>query len=213
VENKPARKAPFQISGSLVLATLGMTGCAGPISAPHYYMLNVPAPPALAQRPSLGGIAVREFDAASFLKGGRIAYRRSGTEIAFYEYHRWAVDPRRSATDAVIRQLQSAGTFRSVALFDGQETVDFLLTGTINHLEEVDSRAGVSVECSISAQLIDMKTGSTVWRGGSDKSAGLDQRSVNGVVELLSSEMQSAVQTLVGSMRDRLASATSATDR
>ncbi len=98
-------------------------------------------------------------------------------------------------------------------LFDGQDTAEYLLTGTINHLEEVDDGGGVSVECSLSAQLIDLKTGATVWRGDSDKSAGLDQRSVNGVVELLSSEMQSAVQTLVGSIRDRLASTSSATDR
>jgi uncharacterized lipoprotein YmbA len=66
-------------------------------------MLDVPAHPMSSQGPPLGAIAVREFDAASFLKGGRIAYRQSGTEIAFYNYHRWAVDPRRSVTDAVVR--------------------------------------------------------------------------------------------------------------
>ncbi len=88
MENKPSRKAPLQISGSLILAALGMSGCAGPIAAPHYYMLNLPAPPTPPHRPTLGTIAVREFDAASFLKGGRIAYRQSETEIAFYDYHR-----------------------------------------------------------------------------------------------------------------------------
>jgi hypothetical protein len=41
-----------------------------------------------------------------------------------------------------------------VALFDGRDAADYLLTGTINHLEEVDDSTGVSVECSISARLI-----------------------------------------------------------
>jgi hypothetical protein len=49
VKNKRERMAPSQISASLILATLSMTGWAGPIAAPYYYVLDVPAPPISCQ--------------------------------------------------------------------------------------------------------------------------------------------------------------------
>src|SRR5258706_3648553 len=94
---------------------LSLVGCAMQARSPKYYMLDLPSPPSSAAHPTLGTIVVREFDAASFLRGGRIVYRESPTQLGFYEYQRWAVDPRRSVTDAIVREVQSLGNFRSVA--------------------------------------------------------------------------------------------------
>jgi uncharacterized lipoprotein YmbA len=189
---------------------LSLAGCAMQARSPKYYMLDLPSPPSSAAHPTLGTIVVREFDAASFLRGGRIAYRESPTQLGFYEYHRWAVDPRRSVTDAVVREVQSLGNFRSVALYDGQGTPEFLLTGTIDHLEEVDSGTGVSVTVALSARIIDVKTGEVLWHGDSGQSAQLDQHSLPGVVERLSVETNLAVRNLAVSIRDRLVTVTAA---
>jgi ABC-type transport auxiliary lipoprotein component len=74
-----------------------LTGCAGKTRYPNYYVLNVPAPPvpdAAQSKPLLSSVAVRELRALAFLRAGPIVYRKSAEQIDYYDYHRWAVDPR-----------------------------------------------------------------------------------------------------------------------
>jgi hypothetical protein len=89
-------------------------------------------------KPLLGLVAVREFGAPSFLRAGPIVYRQSAEQLDFYDYHRWAVEPRSAVTSAVVQHIQACGIFQSFYLFDGREPSDYLLTGTLEHLEEVD---------------------------------------------------------------------------
>ena|ERR1700693_737518 len=93
-----------------------MSGCAGKIQYPTFYVLSPPAPvPAANQAaPVLGSVAVREFDAPVFLKGGPIVYRESPAQLGFYDYHRWAADPRLAVTSTVIQAMQSRAIFKSV---------------------------------------------------------------------------------------------------
>ena len=166
----------------ILTVLMSLAGCAGKIRYPSYYVLNVPAPVPAASRPEpiLGSVAVRQFDAPSFLRGGPIVYRESPERFDFYEYYRWAVDPRRAVTVAIIQHMQSSGVFKSVDLFDGRGTPECLLTGTIDHLEEVDEGAKISIEVSLSARLINLRTGEVLWQGALSKAETLDQRSVPG---------------------------------
>jgi len=191
-----------------LVTSLGtVAGCAGRIRYPSYYVLNVPAPRSANDRskPILGPVAVREFGAPGFLREGPIAYRQSPEQLDFYNYHRWAVDPRRAVTDAVIQQIQSRGIFQSVDLFDGRGTPECLVTGTIDHLEEVDQGTNISIEISLSARLINLRTGEMLWRGTSSTTERLDQRSVPGLVTEMSRDLENAVERLVSSMQDRVA--------
>ena len=194
----------------LVPALLILSGCAGKIRYPNYYVLDVPSPvlPAADARPVLGPLAVRQFDAPAFLRAGPIAYRESTAQLGFYDYHRWATDPRRAVSMAVIHELQARGAFRSVALFDGHGSPDWVVTGAIDHMEEVDDGSNVSVEIALSAQLIDQKTGEVVWQGNSSKNMKLDRRSVAGVVATMSEGMGVAVKELVSSLQGRLVAST-----
>src|SRR5580704_12853903 len=167
----------------LMTALVSLAGCAGKIHYPSYYVLNLPAPvPTLSPAtPILGSVAVREFESPRFLREGPIVYRASAEELGFYQYHRWAVDPRRTVTSAMIQQMQSSGIFRSVDSYSGQ-TAEYLLTGTLDHLEEVDQGSQVSIEAGLSARLIDTRTGGVLWQDTLSKTVLLDQRSVPGVV-------------------------------
>jgi uncharacterized lipoprotein YmbA len=102
-----------------VVATLA--GYAGKIRYLSYYVLNVPEPLAANHRsaPILGSVAVREFSAPAFLRGGPIAYRRSPEQLDLYDY-RWAEDPRRVGTGSMVRAMQSRGIFQSIDVFDGR---------------------------------------------------------------------------------------------
>jgi uncharacterized lipoprotein YmbA len=114
----------------LVGALVSLVDCAGKVHYPNYYVLNIPtpAPEAVAPKPVLGSAAVPEFSAPRFLKAGAIVYRQTPEQLGFYEYGRWAVDPRGSVTDALVRAVQARGVFTSVHVFDGRIPSDYLIT-------------------------------------------------------------------------------------
>ena len=187
-----------------VLVSLG--GCAGKVRYPSYYVLDVPARPSVTdhQQPILGSVAVREFSAPEFLREGPIAYRPSAEQLDFYNYHRWAENPRRAVTVAVVREMQAREIFQSVVVFDGRGTPEGLVTGTLDHLEEVDQGSNVSIKVGLSARLTNLRTGEVLWQGASSSNAKLDQRSVPGEVAEMSREVGSVVENLISSMQDRL---------
>jgi len=185
-----------------------LAGCAGKIRYPSYYVLDVPASPFASHRsePILGSVAVREFTAPAFLRGGPIAYRESAEQLDFYDYHRWAEDPRRVVTAAMVREMQARGIFQSVDVFDGRRSSEYVVSGTLDHLEEVDQGANVSIEVRLSARLINLRTNEVLWQDSSSKTAKLDQRSVPGMVAEMSRHLGTAVERLVSSMQDHIAS-------
>jgi ABC-type uncharacterized transport system auxiliary subunit len=145
---------------------------------------------------------VREFRAPAYLRQGPIAYRPEPEQISFYSYHHWAEDPRRTVTAAVVRDLQQ--TFKAAELYDGRGDADFLLTGTLDHLEELDNGRSVSVDVGISAVLTNFKTGDVIWSGRSSKTSAVEGRSVPGVVATMSRELSEAAEEIVASLRNEL---------
>lgn len=188
------------------LMALSMTGCAGRVRYPNYYVLNpsAPQPRAAHSTPLAGSVAVREFTAPGYLGQGPIVYREPGNQIGFYEYKRWAVDPRRAVTDAIIRDMQSRGIFQSVGAYDGRSTSDRLLSGEILHLEEVDDGTGVSIEITLSARLTDVHDGNLLWQDTASQTAKLDERSISGLVSEMSRDLESTIQSLVSSMEKKI---------
>jgi ABC-type uncharacterized transport system auxiliary subunit len=199
----------------LMTALMSLAGCAGKIRYPSYYALDLPTPVAAANQPAPnqvtaahGSAAVRQFDAPRFLRGGAIAYWEGPDQLGFYEYHRWAEDPRHAVTAAMVREMQARGVFQSVDVFDGRESPEYLVKGTLEHLEEVDQGAGVSIEVSLSAQLVNLRTGEVLWRDTSSITTKLDRRSVPGIVAEMSRNLEDAIQHLVASMQERLSAGT-----
>jgi uncharacterized lipoprotein YmbA len=186
----------------------GLTGCAGKTRYPNYYVLNVPAPvPAAAQsKPLPGSVAVREFRAPAFLRGGPIVYRKSAEQIDFYDYHRWAVDPRSTVTSTIIENMRAQGIFHSVHLFEGRESSDYLVTGTVDDLEEVDKGREVFVQVRVSARLTDLRTGDVLWSDTSSETTKLEDHAVPGLVAAMSQTAETVVAHLVSSMQHQLSS-------
>jgi ABC-type uncharacterized transport system auxiliary subunit len=209
-ESQLKRSSKLILAISLVTVLTSVDGCGGKIRYPSYYLLNVPAPLSVSDRPKpiLGSVAVREFSAPGFLRVGPIAYRQSPEQLDFYSYHRWAEDPRRVVTAAIVREMQARGLFQSVDIFDGRGSPECLVTGTLDHFEEVDQGANVSIEVTLSARLINLRTGRVLWQDTLSKTAKVDRRSIPGMVAEMSQDLGNAVEQLGSSMQDRL-SATS----
>ena len=121
-----------------------------------------------------------------------------------------AVDPRRAATNAMVGEMRSRGAFQSVDFYDGSATCDWIVSGTLDHLEEVDEGADVWIEVGLSARLKSARTGEVLWQDTSTRRVKVDQRSVPGVVAGMSRETGAAVEALVTSMLNRLSTQASA---
>ena len=192
----------------LVFAFLGavmLVGC-GSVRYPTTYVLNFPpaVPRAPASTSALGPLAIRQFQCPEYLCEGRIVYRSSPEEVGFYEFHRWAMDPRQAITQYMMEGLRSQSLFTSVAAHERGADEGYVLSGRIEELEEVDRGRDVRVVCTISAQLLDSRTRSVVWSHKASETVQVEKRDIRGVVSSLSAAARTATDRLVESMREEL---------
>jgi uncharacterized lipoprotein YmbA len=191
------------------LAALLMVGCGGKVRYPKYSTLALAPPPQAAENnPRItGAVAVRKFEAPAYLRQGRIVYREAPNEVGFYEYHRWAADPGATVTTAVMEALRSSGSFSIVEPYDGRDKPEYLLTGRLERLDEIDYGGGVRVEATLTAQLVNLRTASTVWTGEATQTSRVEQRTVSSVVEEMNRAVQRSIDRLLASMEQQLAHA------
>src|ERR1700751_3641974 len=173
-------------------------GCGGAVKYPNYYTLHVPPPPdPPAQEGVRASLAIREFRSPTYLRQGAIVYKTSPQQVGFYNYHRWAVDPREFVTNAVTDRLRASGNFTQVKLYDGRSDVDYVLSGRLEKLEEIDYEGGVKVEVAVSAQMTSIATGATVWTNAVSEIGEVHRRDVPAVVAEMNATMERAIEKLL----------------
>ena len=145
-------------------------------------------------------MAVREFQAPGYLRQGPIVYRSTAEEIGFYEYHRWAADPRSLVTGAVLDHLRSSGKFSLVSRYDGRPDIDYVFSGKLEKLEELDYEGGVKVEVALSGQITRLSTGTAVWSNAVSKVGTVSHRNVSGVVDQMNRTMELAIDELLSTV-------------
>ena len=182
-------------------ALMILGGCGGRAHYPSYYTLNLPAPPDPPSSTNVHAtLAVRVFRAPVYLRQGAIVYKTSPEQIGYYAYHRWAVDPREFVTNAIIDRLRASGTFAHVRAYDGSRDADYVLSGRLEKLEELDYRGGVKVQVEISAEMTNLATGATVWSNTVSEMADVEKHNVPAVVSEMNGAMQRAIEKLVASL-------------
>lgn len=179
-------------------ASIALVSCAGKIKYPTYYTLNLPpAPDPPAQAGAKASLAIREFRAPGYLRQGAIVYKTSPEQIGFYNYHRWAQDPRDLVTNAVADHLRASGNYAQVKLYDGHSDVDYVVSGRLEQLEEVDYEGGVKVEVAVSAQMTKLATGETVWNNSVSEVGNVAERNVPAIVSEMDRAMNRAIDKLL----------------
>jgi ABC-type uncharacterized transport system auxiliary subunit len=202
----PVKKLVAATTCTLMLL---ISGCMGKVRYPTYYALST----APAMKPDPGTphwkatVAVRPFETPAYLRQGRIAYREAPDQIGFYEYHRWAADPGATVTTAFIESLRSANTFSIVAPYDGRDRPDYLITGRLEKLDEIDYGRGIRVEAKLSAVLTNLRTGAIVWSADAAETSNVDRRDVNSVVAEMGHTVQGSINRLVGNMEQQISRA------
>jgi len=194
----------FTIALGFMLALLTVAGCSR-VRYPAYYTLNLrpaPDPPALEKQTS---IAVREFHEPVYLRQGPIVYRSTPEKIGFYEYHRWAADPGKVVSSAVVDDLRASGQFSMVSMYDGRQDIDYVFSGKLEKLEEVDYEGVVKVEVGLSAQITRVSNGTTVWSNSVSEVENVSHRNVPGVVAEMNRTMELALNKLLSTIPAPLA--------
>jgi ABC-type uncharacterized transport system auxiliary subunit len=202
---------------SLVLslaALVVLAGCGGKVRYPNYYTLNLPAPPdPPAAENAHATVAIREFRAPAYLKQAAIVYRPSPEQIRFYAYHRWAVDPCEFLTNSVMERLRASGHFAHVKAYDGRPDSEYVLSGRLEKLEEIDYQGGVKVEVAISAQMTNLVTNATVWSNAVSETGNVSKSDVPSVVTEMNHTMERAIGKLLSSMPADVAAGPVAAER
>lgn len=189
--------------------SIAFVGCAGKVKSPTYYTLLVPPAPAPPAGPDARtSVAVREFRAPGYLRQGPLVYRASPEQIGFYDYHRWAADPRQFVTAAVAERLRSTGSLAEITVYDGRSHADYVISGRLEKLEEVDYGGGVKVEVALSAQMTNVRTGTTVWSSSASDIEDVSQRNVPAVVGEMSKAMNRAIEKLLSSFPNSMIAST-----
>jgi ABC-type uncharacterized transport system auxiliary subunit len=197
----------------LLIAAL-LTASCGKVRYPNYYTLSVA--PTMTPHDNggrrLGSVKVRDFETPTYLRQGRIVYRESPTQVGYYDYHRWVSNPGATVTTAIIGGLRSTGLFSEVDSDASHMKTDFLLTGQLERLDEIEYGGGVRVEVKMSAQVVDLRTKATVWHGEEAETATVEKTNAkNGSVNLVVIEMSHAAQKcidrLLANMQQQLGNA------
>jgi ABC-type uncharacterized transport system auxiliary subunit len=183
-----------------LVAVLMFSCGGGKIPSTRYYALDLPAAPAPASRSLPHTVVVMPLQTSSMLAQDRIVYRPSREEVGYYEYHRWAEDPRESVMDALIQKVRASGAFSSVAQFDGRTRSDYVLRARIERLEEVDFEGGVKVYSAVSAELVDATTTRVVWEDSVTSNAPVTTSNVPEVVRQLSEATNRSLDQLASSL-------------
>ncbi len=184
--------------GFALAALIILGGCGGAVKYPNYYTLHLPpAPDPPAPEHVRANLAIREFRSPTYLRQGAIVYKTSPEQIGFYNYHRWAVDPREFLTNAVADRLRASGNFSQVKLYDGRPDADYVLSGRLEELEEIDYEGGVKVRVAISAQMTNLATGATVWTNSVSEVGMVGQRDVAAIVSEMNGTMGRAIEKLL----------------
>ena len=84
--------------------------------------------------------------------------------------------------------------------YDGHNDVDYILTGRLEKLDELDYEGGVRVEVALSAQVIDLHSGKTVWANSAAEKGKVEERKVSAVVSQMSSLTDRSIDELLKSL-------------
>lgn len=195
-------------------AVVSLAGCAGKLGRANYYTLNLPAPPdpPIAENAHTT-VAIREFRAPAYLRQGAIVYKPSPEQIGFYAYHRWAINPCEFVTNSVIERLRASGRFARVKPYDGRPDTDYVLSGRLEKLDEIDYEGGVKVEVALSAQMTNLATGLTVWTNAVSEVGDVKKRDVAAVVSEMNRTMERAMKKLLSPLPADVATGTTTANR
>jgi hypothetical protein len=115
--------------------------------------------------------------------------------------------------DSSPERLRASGDFARVKPYDGRPDTEYVVSGRLEKLEEIDYAGGIKVEVAISAQMTNLATGRTVWTNAVSEVGDVNKRDVPAVVSAMNRTMDRAIAKLLTPMPADVAPGPAATQR
>jgi ABC-type uncharacterized transport system auxiliary subunit len=181
---------------SLAAMLTGACGSGRPI---HYYTMQLPPAPAPAARVFPVTVLIGRINAPEILQDEPIVYRSGPNEIGAYQYHQWVEPPAQLVRDMLIRLLRASGNYRSVDELGSSAVGDYLLHGKLYDFEEVDN-GSITALVSMEVELLDRRTGKTVWTYHYANSTPVQGREIPDVVSALNRNLVQGVTEITSGL-------------
>jgi hypothetical protein len=96
-----------------------------------------------------------------------------------------------------LMSICAGGHFGAVTLYDGRGSADYILSGRLEKLDELDYGGGVQVAIAVSAEVSELQSGRVVWSNAAADTAFVEQRSVPAIVSKMSNVTEQAIEKLL----------------
>ena len=147
----------------LMISTYFISGCSlFSSSAPkkHYYQIYYKPKKTLGRKIS-GTLRIKPFEVNKVYNRHNIVYRKSVNEMFYYNRKFWASKPSDMITDVLAKHATETQLFSDIIL-ELTKKPDYVLTGRILALDELDSEEKWFARVSIIFELKDYKTDTTI---------------------------------------------------
>lgn len=198
----PTPRPPLPLILALLAATLLFAAC-GSAPMTRYYLL---APPAMkdviAEKHEGARLGVETFAVDPPYDQNRLVYRigEGSGEVGFYEQHRWAAEPGRlvaTGLAAGLRQLPGLATAEPASVVG---EYDYLLTGRVVSLEEVDVPGRQISRLALDLKLYSVADETLRWSGFLTAESGGQAADASDVMR----QMQAAFNDLLDQLRSEI---------
>src|SRR6478735_1597346 len=93
------------------IGALAISAC-GSVQYPVHYTLHfAPSAQAAPAERGIRTLSIKELRCPEYVCEGRIVYRPTPAEVGFYEYHRWAVNPREMVAHYLAERIRARSLF------------------------------------------------------------------------------------------------------
>jgi ABC-type uncharacterized transport system auxiliary subunit len=187
----------------LLIGIFAMSAGCG-IPKTHYYIVESPHVRSNSGVVISKAIMVERFRANRVLQEDRIFYRENENEVNYYEYERWTSPPVDLVTNYFVHHLKDSAAYTNVSSTRDIEKADYRLRGRLRRFEEADRGKQVSAEVALEVELVDTRTGHSLWRGEEECSRPITVRTVAAVVQGIQQCLDETANKLLSSMQDKI---------
>lgn len=185
----------------LALLVLGIAAGCGASRPSNYYQLSVPGAVAPATAQPLPVTIVVALPAAPDLyRDNRLVYAVGDQKIGAYEYERWIGPPPELIRDVILRNLRASGRYQGVYTPQGKAGGDYTLRTRLYEFKEQDSGSSLTGRLTMDVELLNNKTGDTVWQTYYNHDEPISAKTVPDVVASLNRNVQMAANDIASGM-------------
>ena len=201
------------ITGFMLILMLVVTGCGARKIIQKYYLIEPPMERNLSGDTGKSiidaGCEIVPVEVSPVFSTPRIAVRQKSHEIAFFQYHHWAVTPEEAITDFIEKELDNAEIFRESGQVEWEITPEYQLFSNVNYLEYQEQGKTARARLQMSLQLKRTEDHQLISYHAFDRTEPLTARSMNEYAETVSLILHQELQVFFNHIKKKLHSESS----